>query len=277
MMKRVIFNQKGGVGKTTITCNLAAAMAKSGRKTLVIDLDAQANSSHYLLGADYREKPKNISDFFETTLSFKLFKNSLQDCLYSTRHKNLWIIPADRALIELQPKLESRYKIFKLRDAVNELIESENFDEVLFDTPPALNFYTMSALMAADRVLVPFDCDAFSAEALEQVKEVVDDVREDHQPDLCIEGIVINHFQPQAKLPVQAIKAISDRGFTILKPYLSTSIVVRESHAEQCPVVYLKPTHKLAGEYIELARNLCGAEAFSVISPDAETTSAEFG
>lgn len=274
MLKRVIFNQKGGVGKTTITCNLAAAMAKSGMKTLVVDLDAQANSSHYLLGSAYRDKPKNISDFFETTLSFKLFKNSLKNCLYATRHKNLWIIPADRALIELQPKLESRYKIFKLRDAIEELIASESFDQVLFDTPPALNFYTMSALMAADRVLVPFDCDAFSAEALEQVKEVVNDVRQDHQPELHIEGIVINHFQPQAKLPLQAIKAISDRGFTILKPYLSTSIVVRESHSEQCPVVYFKPGHKLAGEYLALAMNLnCGEHTESIRPAADEETS----
>jgi chromosome partitioning protein len=256
MTKRIVFNQKGGVGKTTIACNLASAMAKQGKKTLVIDLDSQSNASHYLLGPSHKEKPKTISDFFESTLSFKLFKNSLKDCLYPTQFKNLWVIPADRALAELQPKLEGRYKVFKLREAVDELILSDKFDQVFFDTPPALNFYTMSALMAADSVLIPFDCDAFSAEALEQVREVVSDVRADHQPDLAIEGVIINHFQPQAKLPLQAIFEVAAKGFKILKPYLSTSIVVRESHAEHCPVVFFKPGHKLCGEYELLAKTL---------------------
>jgi chromosome partitioning protein len=256
MAKRVVFNQKGGVGKTTITCNLAAAMAKAGRKTLVIDLDSQANASQYLLGPELKQKQESIADFFESTLSFKIFKNSLKDCVYPTPYKNLWIIPADRALTELQPKLESRYKIFKLREAVDELVASDNFDQVFFDTPPALNFYTMSALMASDKVLVPFDCDAFSAEALEQVREVVDDVRADHQPDLSIEGVVINHFQPQARLPIQAIKEVAGRGFRILKPYLSTSIAVRESHAVHTPMIFQKPGHKLSREYSELAAGL---------------------
>ncbi len=269
MTKRIVFNQKGGVGKTTIACNLAAAMAKQGQKTLVIDLDSQANASQYLLGPAYKEKPKSIVEFFESTLSFKLFKNSLKDCLYATPFKNLWIITADRALSELQPKLEGRYKVFKLREAVDELIASEKFDQVFFDTPPALNFYTMSALMAADTVLIPFDCDAFSAEALEQVREVVNDIKEDHQPDLEIEGVIINHFQPQAKLPPLAISEVAAKGFNILKPYLSTSIVVRESHAEHCPIVFFKPSHKLCGEYELLAKGLVADRAVEQVGSGA--------
>ena len=265
MTKRIVFNQKGGVGKTTIACNLASAMAKQGKKTLVIDLDSQANASHYLLGPTYKNKPKSIVEFFESTLSFKLFKNSLKDCLYPTPFRNLWVIPADRALSELQPKLEGRYKVFKLREAVDELIASEKFDQVFFDTPPALNFYTMSALMAADTVLIPFDCDAFSSEALDQVREVVDDVKQDHQPNLAIEGVIINHFQPQAKLPLLAISEVASRGFNILKPYLSTSIVVRESHAEHCPVVFFKPGHKLCGEYESLAKEMLAEDTESNI------------
>lgn len=268
MTKRIVFNQKGGVGKTTIACNLASAMAKQGKKTLVIDLDSQANASHYLLGPSYKEKPNSIADFFESTLSFKLFKNTLKDCLYPTPFKNLWVIPADRALSELQPKLEGRYKVFKLREAVDELIASEKFDQIFFDTPPALNFYTMSALMAADSVLIPFDCDAFSAEALDQVREIVADVKQDHQPDLDIEGVIINHFQPQAKLPLLAISDVAAKGFKVLKPYLSTSIVVRESHAEHCPVVFFKPGHKLCGEYELLAKGLIAERAETEVPVD---------
>jgi chromosome partitioning protein len=255
-MKRTIFNQKGGVGKTSITCNLAAAFAKAGRKVLVVDLDSQSNTTQYLLGTASKEVSHTVADFFESTLSFKLFGDSLKQALYKTSYENLWLIPAENSLSELQPKLEGRYKIFKLRDAIDAMIKDLGFDDVFFDTPPALNFYSMSALMASDRVLIPFDCDAFSAEALVQVMNVIDEVAADHQPDLRAEGIVINHFQSQAKLPLEAITKLREQGFPVLEPYLSTSIVMRESHAAHTPLVHFRPKHKLSQEYNNLALQL---------------------
>lgn len=259
-MKRVIFNQKGGVGKTSITCNLAAAFAKAGRKVLVIDLDSQANTTQYLLGSLAKEVTSTVADFFTSTLSFKIFGDALKEALYKTAFDNLYVIPAERSLSELQPKLEGRYKIFKLRDAVDALIKDLGVDDVFFDTPPALNFYSMSALMASDRVLIPFDCDAFSAEALKQVMEVIDEVASDHQPNLRAEGVVINHFQAQAKLPQEAIEALVGKGFNVLTPYLSSSIVMRESHQVHVPLVYLRPRHKLSEEFAALAEGLLLAE-----------------
>lgn len=257
-MKRAVFNQKGGVGKTSITCNLAAAFAKTGRKVLVVDLDSQANATQYLLGRERAAVTRTVADFFESTLGFKLFRETLKEALYQTPHEGLWIVPASKLLSELQPKLEGRYKIFKLREAIDAVVEDLGFDEVFFDTPPALNFYSMSALMASDRVLVPFDCDAFSADALKQVQEVVNEVASDHQPNLKTEGVIINHFQAQAKLPQEAIAALVADGFTVLTPYLSSSIVMRESHAVHVPLVYFKARHKLSEEFMELAKNLIG-------------------
>lgn len=255
-MKRSIFNQKGGVGKTSITCNLAAAFAKAGRKVLVVDLDSQSNSTQYLLGPLAKEVTSTIADFFESTLSFKLFGDSLKQALYKTSFENLWLIPAERGLSELQQKLEGRYKIFKLRDAIDDLVKDLGFDDVFFDTPPALNFYSMSALMASDRVLIPFDCDAFSGEALLQVMEVIEEVASDHQPDLYAEGVIINQFQAQAKLPLEAIESLRRKGFPVLEPYLSTSIVMRESHAAHMPLVHFRPKHKLSDEFNNLAGHL---------------------
>lgn len=254
-MKRVIFNQKGGVGKTSITCNLAAAFAKKGQKTLVVDLDAQANATQYLMGTDHKIS-RTIADFFESTLSFKLGKDSLEDVLYASPVKNLWVIPAERSLSELQPKLEGRYKIFKLRDAVDALIREQQFEHVFFDTPPALNFYSMSALMAADRALIPFDCDEFSADALIAVNNTIEEVAADHNPQLAAEGVVINQFQAQAKLPQSAIDKLVQQGFRVLEPFLSSSIVMRESHSAHQPLVFFKPRHKLAEDYMKLAENL---------------------
>ena len=164
-MRRAVFNQKGGVGKTSIACNLAAAMARRGRKVLVVDLDSQANASHYLLGDPSGYAGRTVTEYFESTLSFTLFRNPLADYIRHTDVPNLAVIPASQGLGELQPKLESRYKIFKLAESIDELVRDNKFTDVIFDTPPAMNFYSMSALIASDRVLVPFDCDAFSADA----------------------------------------------------------------------------------------------------------------
>jgi chromosome partitioning protein len=255
-MKRAIFNQKGGVGKTSITCNLAAAFAKMGRKTLIVDLDSQANATQYVMGERANSITSTIADFYSSTLSISPFKNSLEDAVYRTAHKNLFIIPSEKSLSDLQPKLEARYKIFKLQQALEILCEEQGFDEVLFDTPPALNFYSMSAMMAADTVLVPFDCDAFSEDALHHVQDIVDEISADHNDSLRTEGVIVNHYMANAKLPQKAIESIRGSGFTPLHPFLSSSIVMRESHAESIPLVYFKPNHKLAGEFMELAAGL---------------------
>jgi chromosome partitioning protein len=254
-MKRVIFNQKGGVGKTSITCNLAASIANSGKRVLVIDLDSQANSSQYLLGDTFKGGP-TIGDFFSSTLKLKLYRETLKEAAHKSPYPNLYVIPADPSLGELLPKLESRYKIFKLGQAIDSLVQEMKIDEVFLDTPPALNFYSMSALISADRVLIPFDCDAFSAKALIQVMETVEEVAEDHQPNLTVEGVIINHFQAQAKLPIETIEALMAKGFKILSPYLSSSVVVRESHSLSKPLIYYKPNHKLTLEFDALAKQL---------------------
>jgi chromosome partitioning protein len=257
-MKRAVFNQKGGVGKTSITCNLAAAFAKAGRKVLVVDLDSQANSSKYLLGSRMERVNNTVADFFNSTLSFRLFQESLMDTIYETEYPNLYVIPASEQLKELQPKLEGRYKIFKLGEAIDVTIEKMGFDDVFFDTPPSLNFYSMSTLLAADRVLIPFDCDAFSEDAIYQVMQAVQEVASDHRPDLQVEGIIINHYQSQAKVPKAGIDRLQQQGFKILEPFLSSSVVMRESHAAGVPLPFFRPGHKLSLEFSGLAQELIG-------------------
>ncbi len=265
-MRRVVFNQKGGVGKTSVSCNLAAALSKLGKKVLLIDLDPQANSSQYLLGVDFAKTSVSIVDYFSSTLGFKLFKDNLKDAVQATQFPGLSIISATGELSELQPKLEARYKILKLRQGLDELLKTQHFDEIILDTPPAVNFYTMSAFIASDRVLIPFDCDAFSAKALFQVLSLVEEVAHDHQPDLTVEGVVINHFQASAKLPLETIQMLIGHGLQVLTPYLSSSVMMKESHEKSIPLVYLKPQHKLAQEYVELAKNLSKKPREAVIA-----------
>lgn len=254
MIKRVVFNQKGGVGKSSIAVNLAAISASRGKRTLVIDLDPQCNSSHYLLGENYQDVSPDIKDFFEQTLTFQLKPNGPDYFVHQTEYENLSLIPANPDLGDLQSKLESKHKIYKLRDALEKL-EAE-FDAVYIDTPPAFNFYTLSALVAADRCLIPFDCDEFARQALYSLLANVHETREDHNDKLEVEGIVVNQFQPRASLPQRIVNELVDDNLPVLVAKISASIKMKESHDDTCPLIHLAPKHKLTQQFVELFEEL---------------------
>ncbi len=245
-MRRVVFNQKGGVGKSTITCNLAAISATIGKRTLVIDLDPQANASRYLLGAGVDEIGSTVADFFDGVLSFRLFPDRPRDYVVATPFPNLSLLAAHARLEDLQSKLESRYKMYKLRDAMDDL---RDYDAIFMDTPPALNFYTRSALIAADTCLIPFDCDEFSRRALYLLLDSVREIKADHNAKLEVEGIVVNQFLSRARLPQKLVQELVEEGLPVLGTFLSSSVKIRESHELAQPMVYLDPKHKLSQEF----------------------------
>ncbi len=247
-MKRVVFNQKGGVGKSTITCNLAAIAAARGARTLVVDLDPQANSTGYLLGAAAKGLSPTVTEFFDQMLNFKLRPKATEDFIHATPFENLFVLPADAALEELQAKLESRYKIYKLKEALEKL----DFDEMWIDTPPALHFYTRSALIAADACLIPFDCDEFARRALYTLLDNVAEIRADHNKTLEVEGIIVNMFQSRAILPHQVVQELRDEGLPVIEPFLSASVKIKESHQQAMPMIHLDPRHKLTSEFNRL-------------------------
>lgn len=259
-MRRVIFNQKGGVGKSTITCNLAAISAVDGKRTLVIDLDVQGNSTQYLLGKKVTDSDKTIAHFFKDCLSLSLFGTNqtgsgLENAIHETPFPNLFVIPSHPELEPLQSRLESRMKIFKLKEALEKL---EGFDVIYMDTPPILNFYSRSALIAAEKCLIPFDCDTFAREALYSLMQVVSEVKADHNQHLEVEGIVVNQYQKQANLPRQLVEDLIAEGLPVLGAMISPSVKVRESHTEAKPLVHFVPNHKLTEEYRALYAEIHG-------------------
>jgi chromosome partitioning protein len=249
-MPIVVFNQKGGVGKSTITCNLAAISASQGLRTLVIDLDPQGNSTSYLLGSAAADDQPTVADFFEHTLSYS-FKSKLPtDFVVETPFENLDLLPSSPALTELQVKLESRQKIYKLREALAQL--ADTYERIYIDTAPALNFYTRAALIGATGCLIPFDCDSFSRQALYTLLDNVAEIRADHNPELQVDGIVVNQFQPRANLPQRMVAELIEEGLPVLQPYLPSSVRIRESHEQSLPMIYLDPSHKITLALIEL-------------------------
>ena len=253
-MPCVVFNQKGGVGKSTITCNLAAISASQGLRTLVIDLDPQGNSSAYLMGGQPTQDQPNVADFFDNTLSFSLRKVLPAEFIVATPHEGLDVMRSSSRLDELQTKLETRHKIFKLREALQQL--ASEYDRIYIDTPPALNFYTRSALIAASGCLIPFDCDDFSRKALYTLLENVQEIQADHNPGLVVQGIVVNQFQPRANLPQRIVNELIAEGLPVLQPYLPSSVKIRESHEQSLPMIYLDPAHKLTQAFVALHATL---------------------
>lgn len=271
MHTRVVFNQKGGVGKSSIAVNLAAISAEHGFKTLLIDLDPQANSSQYLLGDDATysaNKPAlapNIYDFFSEVLGqqqnkgligqaigsiLKNRKAAFNDYIHKSPYQNLDVLPSSPDLGELIAALESKHKIYKLRDAIQSL--QGQYDRIYIDTPPAFNFFTLSALIASDRVLIPFDCDVFSKRALYSLIENIFETQDDHNEQLEIEGIIVNQYQAQAKLPRQVVQQLKDESLPVLENMLPPSVLMKESHHKNMPLIYFAKEHKLTQAFKSL-------------------------
>ena len=180
----------------------------------------------------------------------KTKNKGFEQYIHRSPFKDLDVLPASPSLGELEHALESKHKIYKLRDSIQSL--GARYDRIFIDTPPAFNFFTLSALISADRVLIPFDCDVFSKRALQTLIENVIETQDDHNNRLEIEGIVVNQFQSQAKLPREVVQQLKDEGLPVLESMLPPSVLMKESHQKNLPLIHLASEHKLTVAYVTL-------------------------
>ena len=245
-----VANQKGGVGKTTTSVNLGAALAELGFRVLVIDLDPQGNATTGL-GIDARN--------FELSMYDVLMRDcSLEDCVEPTSMKNLFVAPATIALagaeIELVPAFSRE---LKLRRAIESVID--DFDYVLIDCPPSLGLITVNALAAASEVLVPIQCEYYALEGLSQLMRNVHLVASNLNPRLDISTIVLTMYDARTKLADQVATEVRDHfGPKVCRIVIPRTVRLSEAPSFGQPITAFDPASRGAIAYRELAKEVSG-------------------
>ena len=186
--------------------------------------------------------------------------------VHATSFKNLYILPAAPSLEPLLNRLENRHKLYKLRSLFDKL---DHFDNIFIDTPPAMNYFTQSALIATDTCLIPFDCDLFSRNAIYHLFRGVTDIREKYNAKLRVEGVIVNQFQPSAALPKRLVEELSNEGLPIISTFLTSSIKIKESHDATLPMIHFARNHKVTLEFLRIFQTL---QTNEITLPDAFRT-----
>jgi chromosome partitioning protein len=245
-----VANQKGGVGKTTTSVNLGAAIAELGFRVLVIDLDPQGNATTGL-GVEARS--------FELSMYDVLMREaSMEDCVEPTSMKNLFVAPATIDLagaeIELVPAFSRELKLKKALEGV-----IDEFDYVLIDCPPSLGLLTVNALAAAHEVLVPIQCEYYALEGLSQLMRNVHLVSSSLNPDLDVSTIVLTMYDARTKLADEvAVEVRQHFGSKVCRIVIPRTVRLSEAPSFGQPITVFDPTSRGAVAYRELAKEVSG-------------------
>lgn len=243
-----ITNQKGGVGKTTTAINLGASLAANDLRVLLVDSDPQGNST---TGLGIEKKSENLT-FYDALLQGV----PLSAAIIRTDCEGLDIVPADKNLVGANlDMVDLPNREFRLRSALAPVRDSYSY--ILIDCPPALDLLTLNALVAADSVLIPIQCEFFALEGISQLVDTIDRVRQGFSHSLAIEGILLTMFDDRTNLTRQVAEDLKEFfSDDVLSTVIPRSIRLAEAPSYGKPILMYDPRSRGAESYIKLAKEI---------------------
>ena len=241
-----IFNQKGGVGKTTTNINLGACLARLGKKVLILDIDPQGNTTS---GIGIKKK----------TLEYTVYDLLIEEdfdtrkAILHTRTKGLDIIPAsvDLAGAEIElVQIQGREK--RLKKAIDKV--RNKYDYIFIDCPPSLGLLTINSLTAVESVLIPIQCEFYALEGVSQLVSTIDLVKKNLNPDIEIEGVILSMFDGRTNLSAQVVQEVKKYfGPKVYSTVIPRNIRLAEAPSYGLPIVEYDPKSRGAEAYTEFA------------------------